>query len=685
MKNDKEAKSLQPKVVHKDAVDPNGQSPVNIFRDDMSEYDRRAEKESAKRVIQPSIEIAIKEKGPFLVAQLGDLHIGHEATDHKLIDKWFDWVRKNDAFAVLYGDMGEGFNPEYAGTNSAALVATPESQDSTIHSLLESLIEDRDLLGIVPSMEHEEWMKKHSGKSTYNRKYLRGYVVENGGRVVLTYPGGLQEVLSISHNAGKGGSDDNPLGALFELSTKKRGVDAFGAGHNHSRGGVGIRVGLASSKDPDGKRTAFFVTGTFKGLKPGRRDLLLNSENVQPVPPGALTVHSKKLGMTPVPTREHAEVLVDAERIWEAAMSRRGNKDALLEDIWKKGKVDQQRPELRSVGPGGSEKRKASAKHPEETAHWKRVTVAVPGVLPYQLYTLAGLRIGDKTADFDQLKHILTAVSEHKRSYMYLGRQMVDKATPRDVDRRRFINDLVKRFKDFGGLTDAEAKDPRILAVLYDSVLRNEAWKATIHGAWTEDEDGDPVRRTSEKFFAATAIEESLKVPMLDNKGIIVKEGKWNGHNGSSERTRVHKDRVFDNMESASSRKNSYAGTVAMLNYDVAGGAEICDSYIGATKPISGVFQLYNQAYGGYVTHINPGYLAEWQHTKTNAQEAPPSGQSEIIDPVTGLVFVGATLPHSVGLHEALTMKAGIERVLKSDTAANWKRRLGVTSRTHFT
>lgn len=671
MAKSKEIKSFQPIVIHRGAGATLEKNPRDIVLDDMVELERRAKSERGKKIIQPEIHMDVKYRSPFLVAQLGDLQIGHEATDHLLIAEWLKWIEKNDALTVLYGDIGEGFNPEYGGTNGAALVQTPEGQESTIHTLLEALIKDQDLLGIVPSLEHEEWMKKHSGRSTYNREYLRGYVVQNGGHVNLVYPNNRQETLSISHNAGRGGSDDNPLGALFVLSSKNRGVDVFGAGHNHSRGGVGIQVGLANSKEPYGKRTVFVVTGTFKGLNPERPDILLNSSNVRPAPPGAITLHSAKLGITPEPTRKHAEALVDAERIWEASMRHRGNKDALLEDIWKASDVDKHRLELRTFGPNASEKRKADVKRPWETAHWKRVTVTLEGNLPYQLYTLAGLRVGDKTADYDQMKEILETVKRSKRVYLYLGRQMVDKDTPLRPDRRRYITELIKRFKEFGGLTDEKATDPRLLAVLYDSPLRSKAWKIQ--------------RIPGGKFYAATEIERNLNVPMMDNKGIIAFESKWNGNHGSVEKTHTFKGRFFDNMENTSSRTKAYMGTVAEMNYDIADGAELCDLYVGATKPKSGVFQLYNHAYEGYVAHINPGFLAEWQGTKTNVQEAPPSGQSVIVDPVTGLVFLGATLPHSAGLFEALTMKVGIERNLKSNTAEKWKKRLGVTSRTHFT
>lgn len=640
-------------------------------------------------ICQPEVTVDIKTNDPIQIVHLSDLHIGHFATDHDLINHFLDYIRTTpNCYVVFYGDLLEGYKAEYTDTSASQTVWDAGKQMAVLDVILRDLVAHNKLIAAVGGYHgHDMWPMEQSTVDLYDKDYLRGKVVETGGKINLRFPDGKIETILAHHDSGKGGSDFNPIGSQRAKLQNKTGDNVFG-GHYHSRGGV------AADVDTSGRVVNLAATATFKGLAEFiQHDRLLRDRDVLPCPPGVATTHMRDGGESKrltyiTPDLDRAKALLSTENFVfrvEELFNEATRQKAVEELVAEMEKMygGKSNIKLERYGPGASRIRKTDEFAGKATKHWKELAYSfLETVLPVQLYFVAHYRAGSKTSDEKQLQAILNEVRVSNHAYVCFLRQMVDQDLAKDDDREIEVYDMLEQVKDlYGPLVASDSGvRPKVLAWMYDGALRNEGWKTARpeyemgkNGKWKvvtyEDKKGNE-RIQKEGFYAASEIENDRKVPLIDNKGEL-KLGFADGL-----KYRLY---LLDALGRSASVDNPQQGLRRMeLRHSKQN--EPHDLIVGGNMPIASVAMLYDHKLHAHQGYISPGHLAEWMgFGKQNMSEASPSGQSAIFLPDKKMFFLGANLEQSRQLFRALTIYGG---AMRGHGVDYWLKRLGKRKRT---
>lgn len=635
-------------------------------------------------ICQPEVTVDFKTNDPVQIVHLSDLHIGHFATSHDLINHFLDYVRTTpNCYVIFYGDLLEGYKAEYADTSASQTVWDAGKQMAVLDVILQDLVAHNKLIAAVGGYHgHDMWPMEQSTVDLYDKDYLRGKVVETDGKINLRFPDGEVETILAYHDPGAGGSDFNPLGSQRAKLQNRTGDNVFG-GHYHSRGGV------AADVDTSGRVVNLAATATFKGLAEFiQHDRLLRDKAVRSCPPGVATTHLHDGGESDRLTYitadlDRAKTLLSSENfvcqveeLFNEATRQKAVEELAVE--MEKMVGGKSHIKFERYGPGASRIRKTDEFAGKATKHWKELAYTfLDTVLPVQLYFVAHYRAGSKTSDEKQLQEILNEVRTSNHAYVCFLRQMVDQDLAKDNDREVEVFEMLGQIKDlYGPLVNGDSGvRPKVLAWMYDGALRNEGWKTARpeykmnqDGKWRvvtyKDKEGNE-RIQKEGFYAASVIENDRKVPLIDNKG----ELKLAFFDGPKYRLYL-----LDALGRSASVDNPQQGLRRMeLRHSKQN--EPHDLIVGGNMPIASVAMLYDHKLKTHQGYISPGHLAEWMgFGKQNMSEASPGGQSAIFLPDKKMFFLGANLDQSKQLFQALTIFQG---ALHDHGVDYWLDRLG--------
>lgn len=637
-------------------------------------------------ICQPEVTVDIKTNDPIQIVHLSDLHIGHFATNHDLINDFLDYIRTTpNCYVIFYGDLLEGYKAEYADTSASQTVWDAGKQKDVFNIIMRDLVANNKLIALVGGYHgHDMWPMEQSTVDLYNEDYLRGKVVETDGKINLRFPDRKVETILAYHDPGKGGSNFNPVGSQRAKLQDRMGDNVLG-GHYHSRGGV------ASDVDTSGRVVNLAATATFKGLKDFiQHDRLLRDKGVRPCPPGVATTHIHDGGKSEhvtyiTPDLDRAAKLLKAENFnhrVEALFNEAARHKAIEELTAEMEKMVGNRTQLK-FERYNSRIRKTDEYAGKITKHWKELAYSfLHTVLPIQLYFIAHYRAGSRTSDEKQTQKILNEVRASNHAYVCFLRQMVDQDLAKDNEREVEVYEMLEQVKDLYGplINEDSGVRPKVLGWMYDGALRNEGWKTARpeykmneDGTWKvvtyKDKKGNE-RIQKEGFYAASEIENDRKVPLIDNKGEL------NLAFTDGLRYRLY---LLDALGRSASVDNPQQGLRRMeLRHSKQN--EPHDLIVGGNMPIASVAMLYDHKLHAHQGFISPGHLAEWMgFGKQNTSEASPGGQSAIFLPDKKMFFLGADLEQSRQLFRALTIYQGAVRDHGVD---HWLNRLGRRKKT---
>jgi predicted phosphodiesterase len=104
----------------------------------------------------------IKSKKDVNVVLMGDWHLGNVACDEGLLDVYIEWIKDNNAYVILMGDMIEASNPNHM-TSSGVMFEqdeTPQNQFEHMKRILEPI---KDRIICIVSGNHENRIYNYSG------------------------------------------------------------------------------------------------------------------------------------------------------------------------------------------------------------------------------------------------------------------------------------------------------------------------------------------------------------------------------------------------------------------------------------------------------------------------------------------------------------------------------------------
>lgn len=629
------------------------------------------EQETAK----PTVDLDIA-KSRHRVSHDSDWHIGHPASETTIIEeKLKNALTKSGMSLNFYDDPNDGSKAGGGGNHEATTdqpaLMKPGKQFKLWGEMMTELQKHGRLGAVVDgTLQHPGWAKALGYDPYETIPALEDRVVDNGGVITYHYPDNSVEKIIAYHNAGSGGSDQNPLSA-----NKKRLAEHDGdgttvvSGHNHGRYGW--------EQDVNSKGDVVFTgiaTGTVKGIKREHQDPFMQDANFAARGAGVVTIHGEMDGERQVVPTLHQS---DSDKIWEGwELLERAEKYGLTDEIiaGMKEKLHDTDPKFtfQRYGPHDSRLKEEHFGQGTEgkTPHWTRLVYETTARLPIQIYPVNNLGAGSSTSDMKLLKEtVLKEATGNSHVLVAFLRLLVAKDTPKDPDRVAIVENLIEELQGVPGLFKNEgARKMKTVSVLYDSALRSEKWKANIGP--TTDENGEydlELAHRNEQFYAATAISDGLGAPMLDNKGETVI------------RTRAGNVSIVthDRLGNSGSLDKALSGLRRMEMRHIEQGGEPHDVVMGGHMPIAAVAELGGVKIIGTQAYVAPGHFSEFvEMGKGNAQIASAPGQSIIILPngTEKTVVVKPNFLQSKKVMDMLTLEEGARQ---TDGIEKWKEKLG--------
>jgi hypothetical protein len=159
------------------------------------------------------------------IITLSDLHIGHVASDFVRMESLINHILYTPgAYAICLGDLIEGINPKFFGTN---VIQTPIGQTEQILSLreiLKKLSSANKLLAIVSDYPGHAGWSRDAFMNLYPLivQGLNVPLVRNGGFLRLSAPDWKPVIFQLFHNPPRGNTRLNLTQGLYRLALEQK-------------------------------------------------------------------------------------------------------------------------------------------------------------------------------------------------------------------------------------------------------------------------------------------------------------------------------------------------------------------------------------------------------------------------------------------------------------------------------
>ena len=497
----------------------------------MSERQKRKEERYLKRETimglqqslikegQPHLELEYRVEGdqPLLVLLVGDLHIGHAATDYEELKKLRDFLLNDEEFVVgldeegepitiktdnvkiiFLGDEIEGVKQKYLTTNIMGLTMDMQEQlDYFRDKILKPLADAGKVIGMVSHYwGHPGWAHEATTMDPWSMLADACDVetILNGGLVNFVFDDGQESSIEIRHNPSGKSMYDPLYGARNGLLKKSEPARAEGSAAAH------IHQQAVGKEHHAGSKYPFYMvsSGTIKSVntelpvdqfgvrlgKPYSTGKGMTSV-MMTRPTGRYKKRNKDVVNTPLPTLRHAsiaqkglELLNEAERVGIT----RELKERILAEFgeepnieWSTKQSEETPGEMEGVPKGKAlEKLKKNGFNGDDLERekvWSKLRFNIETELPILLQFISNARIGsNKQVDgFGKVnKFQRDHVINNPHSVVLYLRNLIDSAAGK-LPERRDVLDKIARL-----ITGAGDKG---LALLLDSNLRDDQWK----------------------------------------------------------------------------------------------------------------------------------------------------------------------------------------------------------------
>lgn len=652
----KERKGLKQQEVDKDHEDDytarylRGMQAIQLFREEF-------------RLEKDQITITVEEKGPVLHYHLSDIHFGHDAVNYELFEQIVDYILETDNVIVtFYGDVVEGLQPEYLSTNVMHTLAPLDRQLFVFRDrYIRHLCKKGKIVSMVSqfSASHENWMLKLQSFDPYMilADGTDLTLVSNGGTITAYYPGKYVEVTRAFHNSPRGGNDLSPVGGLRASEKNLSGrSDIVVGGHYHTAGPAASR-----EWDADGETTTYMQLGAFKGTDATIPDY----HSVQKFggrrsgPAGSSTLHIPRPGSDKriiVPSLDLNEgvYLNEAARLIDLAENNSAV-DELREKIFQE--VESQ-PEVHFNRKKSRRQNEESHSANKEVTSFKKLYYDIYTKLPYLVMNTAMFRENSRSADIKRLENIISLVAENPYAAVIVLRQMIDAGVEKHFDREMIVDRLVRRFAPIAQ-QEAEGGNPKILAWLFDGILRYEEWKYPKRKM--QDKEGKSYYEDENGFMAGTYISENTGSPLINNQGELILSVK-SGRNGRGKQD--YNVMVVDRTGRAGSSADPTRGLLSVEMQDRATKG-FHDIVVGGHLPKAANLLRYDSKEQDNQLVMATGILAK-EHShggKGNRAAGSPGGSGFIITPNERHIIPVTNPEEAQYLHLMLLLHSGLTQI----------------------
>lgn len=486
-------------------------------------YKRReaimVEQQALIKELQPHLELEYRVEGdqPLLVLLVGDLHIGHAATDYEELKKLRDFLLneeemvvgldeegepitvKTDNIKIIFlGDEIEGVKSKYLTTNIMGLTMDMQEQLNYFRDqILKPLADAGKVIGMVSHYwGHPGWAHESTTMDPWAMLADACDVetVLNGGQVNFVFEDGQTSSVEVRHNP-KGKSMYDPLyGARNGLLKKSEPARADGsaAAHTHQQG-VGkehhagsnypfymVSSGTIKSVNTDLPVDQFGVRlGSPYSTGKGMTSVLITR------PTGRYKKRNPDIVHTPLPTLRHADVaqrglglLNETERqgitreVKEEILDHFGEEPNIEWSITGSAETNE---EMEGVPKGKAlerlRKNGFSKSDLEREKVFSKLRFNIETELPVLLQFISNARIGshEQADGFGRVnKFQRDYVINNPHAVVLYLRNLMDAATGK-LENRRDVLDKIARLISRAG--------DKGLALLLDSNLRDDQWK----------------------------------------------------------------------------------------------------------------------------------------------------------------------------------------------------------------
>jgi hypothetical protein len=580
--------------------------------------------------------------GPMRLLFISDLHLFSPDSSKKYIKQVFQELDKPNTYAILLGDIIQGFNPSHA--SMAAGVPRLDDQMLTAELLLKRYADNGKLIAAVGGTDsHEGWGDKNmTFDVTYfmlrNIKGVDGNnlpILNNGGYLKLKFPTGGEHRIKVLHNPGGGGSAKNMVGAQRARALEipiddPSSPDQVVGGHNHSRAMITTELSINAITDKVISQS-FASGGTAQGIEPENPNIFLTARGTAPSLkglPSSILIPVKGNGVIKkdVWGLNSSDKLLQAIRLWDAIESRNlgAETEEMIRENMPINSAKFLENESRVVERTGDNIDIESRSY--DVVRWN-----FDSVVPNIIYFVGGLRYGASSADVNSVNKVMKEVEKNPEAYTMIIRRMVDKNLSSRVERDEYLSKFVKLIQPSG-------KKNKILSLLLDSSLRENAWKKDIGDI---DSDND--------IFSSSIITGDFITRKINNLPLIVNNSLVITDFGKKIDYRISvRDKLGGNM----STENPFNGLEAQkkknrTRIDVAVGGH--GLRVGVSQSEKGVV-------------VAPGGFARWAEMgEDNEERFPKGGQSVILYPSQKMMLACATFEEGKDTHRAVFYSEGLK------------------------
>ncbi len=585
--------------------------------------------------------VFIPDNGPVRILYISDLHFGDPSSDPHYTAEVFKELDKPHTFAVLGGDLIQGFNPTHP--DMAAGVPRQDEQMLMMEAKLKQYSDQGKLIAAV-SGNHEDWSDKHATiNATFfmlrSLKSIDGNplpLLNNGGLVTLEFENGGKYPIQLFHNPGSGGSFKNATGAQraramdTPVDDPKSPSQVFG-GHKHSRAGISYELSINPITGEVISQT-FSAGGTAQGINPEKPNTFLTNVAAAPslrgLPATIIRPINGHIVTKSVWGLEPSADMLRSIRLWDQIQSR-GLSSEIAEQI------------RQAVEMTTSTFQDSLSRQVERTLDGKEIKSRsfdvvrweIATKLPTAVYFLGGLRLGSSTTNLPGAKEVMDEVESNPEAFAIIMRRMVDRGLSSRSDREIHLGNMVELIKPAG-------EQDKLLAFMLDSGLREAAWKREIRRA--KDEEPFP------SIMTGDFIQERVpNLPLIVNGSFVIPTV------GNTE----YRFWLRDKLGANGSTVNPFGGLEAQMaklrvRTDIAAGGHMLK--VGtATRPT----RSENE-----VVMVAPGGFARWQEMSTaNEERQAEGGQAVILYPDKKRILACATFADAKDTHKAVFFAEGIK------------------------
>lgn len=427
---------------------------------------------------------------PLQVVVASDWHLGSIASDLEAMEEMRDYILAHDNVGVVFaGDDIEGMVSKYLNTNAARTPIDVQQQIEFLQIMFfEPLAKQGKVLGMVSGYwGHPGWAMDASTVNTWMAMVgdLDIPIIQNGGELVIKFPGGDEHKLRIWHNPPGSSEFDEVHGlrkAIQGISESSRPNGALN-GHIH-------RMGVAKESYAGAKAMVYYISaGTMKGSNPllPRDRFGENLGASMSHPQGQGVIIQPKVGRReerslPYASMEHGRVANKALTLLDRAESQGITKE-LIQKIHKQvekapeiyytsatsrlsGIHTEERP-LDKVKVGGDIVKNPYSKMEMRTPY-DTLSYDVRTKLPIALHLISNARLGSSSEGLKDLNLYVREIANDPHNLIVYLRNMIDREAGKSKQRVNVLDRFVEMINGTAEQT---------LAIMMCESMRQPAWK----------------------------------------------------------------------------------------------------------------------------------------------------------------------------------------------------------------